>query len=202
MSSEPLLATWLLDRCGADEGLVGDLIEQYRQRRSKAWFWREVAVAATVSCWRTVANHKWLALRAIATGWLVWFAYNVTLGGLLAEGLPRAAAAGGDWSWRVWTTYGGLLMTGVRYSGWIANGWIIGRLHRPYQTAMVLVYVAFSIVMCVPSLVTLLADTFGHPRYNPTPTGMALAILSLLVGGVLSAAPWTSPNCPRAALKV
>lgn len=185
----PLVATWLLERWSVDEALIGDLVEQYQRKRSAAWYWREVLVALFVSGCRTIASHKWLAVRAILTGWLVWFLWSLTFGRALDRSLEQLALASGAGTSSGWSAYGYLAIRILKYAGWIANGWIIGRFHRPYQTAMVLVYIAFSLVMCVPSLIAFLADALGHPRYHPTPSGIALTVLCLFIGGMLSTHP-------------
>jgi hypothetical protein len=47
MRQPPRLATWLLHRFGVHESLIGDAIEQYDRRRSRRWYWKQVAVAVT-----------------------------------------------------------------------------------------------------------------------------------------------------------
>ncbi len=47
-SQPPRVATWLLKRLtakGKNEALVGDLLEDFTQRRSAAWYWRQVLAA-------------------------------------------------------------------------------------------------------------------------------------------------------------
>ena len=45
----PRLATWLLRRCGpANDALLGDLLEEYREGRSARWYWRQVVIAMFV----------------------------------------------------------------------------------------------------------------------------------------------------------
>jgi hypothetical protein len=44
----PKLASWVLERWGSPyhgESLAGDLIEQYQEGRSRAWYWRQVLAA-------------------------------------------------------------------------------------------------------------------------------------------------------------
>jgi hypothetical protein len=43
--SEPTIAVVLLERFCRDESLAGDILEEYQHRRSRAWLWRQVAVA-------------------------------------------------------------------------------------------------------------------------------------------------------------
>lgn len=59
----PALALWLLGRCGSAsyaESLAGDLIEEYRQGRSRGWLWREVAVALGVALLRFIRAMPWM----------------------------------------------------------------------------------------------------------------------------------------------
>lgn len=43
--SEPRVAITLLQSFCRDEALVGDILEEYEQRQSRFWLWRQVAVA-------------------------------------------------------------------------------------------------------------------------------------------------------------
>jgi hypothetical protein len=60
-------ATWILERLGIDDALVGDLLECGRGR-SALWFWKQILIAAGTGIWRAILGHKLLALRAVVTG--------------------------------------------------------------------------------------------------------------------------------------
>jgi uncharacterized membrane protein len=47
--SEPTVAVALLQVFCRDEALVGDILEEYEFRRSRAWLWRQVGVAVIFS---------------------------------------------------------------------------------------------------------------------------------------------------------
>jgi hypothetical protein len=50
-SEPPSLATWILDHAvpgGRDEGLAGDLLEEFRSGRSEGWYWRQVCSVAVI----------------------------------------------------------------------------------------------------------------------------------------------------------
>jgi hypothetical protein len=49
------------------EALIGDLIEQYRRRRSSAWNWRQGLAAISVTAYQDIRDHKLLAVRVILT---------------------------------------------------------------------------------------------------------------------------------------
>jgi hypothetical protein len=42
--TEPRVAVTLLQAFGRDEALVGDILEEFEHRQSRAWLWRQVAV--------------------------------------------------------------------------------------------------------------------------------------------------------------
>lgn len=47
MRQPPRVVTWLLERFGVRESLVGDLIEQYEHGRSLRWFCQQALLAVT-----------------------------------------------------------------------------------------------------------------------------------------------------------
>ena len=67
----PAVASWLLERFCTDPGLKGDLIEEYGARRSTAWYWKQAIIAVSVYPFSQIIEHKWLAVRAIMTGYLI-----------------------------------------------------------------------------------------------------------------------------------
>jgi hypothetical protein len=78
-SRPPLIAAWILDRFGSDpetEAIAGDLVERYRQRRSRLWYWREVTVAILRGIWSEFRQHTLLVLIAIAMGWILAFVWH------------------------------------------------------------------------------------------------------------------------------
>lgn len=72
------VAVRILDRCGVDEAIIGDLLEIYEARPSAFRIWREVAAALLGHLVQHIRDHKPQALRqagfAVATLWLVSFA--------------------------------------------------------------------------------------------------------------------------------
>jgi hypothetical protein len=73
-SVPPVFATWLLKHLSfsnTDDALVGDLLEEFSQRRSAAWYWRQVLVAILVGFGKTVRHHWALVIRAVACGFAV-----------------------------------------------------------------------------------------------------------------------------------
>jgi hypothetical protein len=168
----PAVATWLLERFCADVALAGDLVEQYREGRSVTWYWKQAIAAVSVYSVSQILEHKWLAIRAIATGYLFWyFLNNMFLHGVLKPVMDTSAL-------RVAYIF-------IGYVFWIANGWIIARLHRPYSTAMVMAYVLWAIVASVPAVYDALNDPNGRALGWELGSRMA-TLLSITIGGLLS----------------
>ena len=88
-----------------------------------------------------ILEHKWLAVRAIATGYVIWYVFNATL----LRGVVRPVDLGMDDD-----AAAARRTSSSAYALWLGNGWIIAKLHRPYSTAMVLAYVLWAIVASVP----------------------------------------------------
>jgi hypothetical protein len=78
-SEPPSLATWILDHAvpgGRDEGLAGDLLEEYRSGRSAGWYWRQVFSATVIGFTRMLGGNGALILFAalwslFAPAWLL-----------------------------------------------------------------------------------------------------------------------------------
>ena len=67
-------AVRLLDRCGVDDAVVGDLLELYEARPSAVRLWREVLMAVFARGVRHVRENKPQTLRRVATGIaVIWF---------------------------------------------------------------------------------------------------------------------------------
>ena len=72
-TNPPALATALLERFippRTSAGLIGDLIEEQRNGRSRAWYWQQTIMALTTSALRQAREHKLQATSAIFLGYL------------------------------------------------------------------------------------------------------------------------------------
>jgi hypothetical protein len=75
----PRVATWLADRFLTNrtrESLIGDLMEQYREGRSTAWYWGQVLRAVAASTTAELIAHKFMALRALVVGLVLYFLFS------------------------------------------------------------------------------------------------------------------------------
>ena len=76
----PRLAVWMLKRFGSgpdNAALLGDLAEQYAEKNSAWWYWRQTLGGIVVTTFKDIRNHKLLTLRALIVGWFVfWFLWS------------------------------------------------------------------------------------------------------------------------------
>jgi hypothetical protein len=176
----PVVATWLLECFCPDPGLAGDLIEEYARRQSVLWYWKQAVMAVGAFSTSQIREHKWLTVRAIAIGYVIWYIFNATL----LKGVVRPWMSPD-------TTIEQAAYLILGYSVWVANGWTIAKLHRPYSTAMVFAYVLWSIVASVPPVYSLAVNALSGSA-----DGVSLALeivkrlitlLALMSGGALVA---------------
>jgi hypothetical protein len=179
-SHPPVVASWLLECFCPDPGLAGDLIEEYARRQSALWYWKQAVMAVGAYSTSQIREHKWLAVRAIAIGYAIWYVFNATLLRTIVR----------PW-WGPDTTMEQAAYLALMYSVWLANGWIIAKLHRPYSTAMVLAYVVWSIVASVPPVYERAVDAFagsaGGAALGWEILRRLVTIVTLMSGGVLAA---------------
>ena len=198
----PAMASWLVERFCADPGLAGDLIEEYARRRSVLWYWRQAFAAVGAYSTSQIRQHKWLTIRAIATGYVIWYVLNVTL----LQGVIHPWMASD-------TTLVKTAYMVLAYVLWLANGWTIAKLHRPHSTAMVFAYVVWSVVASVPPVyeaaLSAFAGSSGGSALAWELFTRSIVVVTLLAGGTLAvyrdqlkqtrtASPGWPPGSPRA----
>jgi hypothetical protein len=192
----PRFATWLLKRFGSagrTESLTGDLVEQFRKGRSASWYRRQAIGSILAAIVRDVSGHKLLALRAATVGlasmWIFWALASVPLriiwvlsnGGLYVGGHWMTL----DYSWMHYRGYMALLLIVVGSAG---SGWIVARLHRDHQTAMVLAFLV-TLVLAAAAQLVIQVRLVGwpiRPMIHSVPTIIVLFVvtpISALVGG-------------------
>ena len=174
-SLSSVAGTWLLDRFCGEPAVAGDLLQEYHRRQSALWYWKEVACAMCAYSASTIWEHRWLALRSIATGWI--FTQVVIRVGMRDivhpwwDGVAPPA-----------------LYPFIAYVPWLLNGWIIGRLHRPYSTAMVCAYAVWLIVRSIGPVYAAAAGALaGAPgsAFWWEFSSRLSTVLVMIVGGVL-----------------
>jgi len=195
-SESPSVATWLLEHftCGQrNDSLIGDIIEEYRCDRSRAWFWKEAVGAILVSFGTEIRANGLLVLRAVTIGWATLY-----LGRFLLGSWPYMLSSPFDR--RVPEAFDPLGHNGfIWWIFWIPvtamSGWIVGRFHRTHR-AMVLIFSASVLswnLRMLPWICTLSIDVFSNSRYLPylisNLAGFTLPPASILLAGL-----WNGPH--------
>jgi hypothetical protein len=173
----PVVTTWLIERFCGEPAIAGDLIEEFHERQSVLWFWRQAMIAIFMCSATRIWDHKWLAIRAVVTGWV--FASLVIQIGMREIVHPWWDAVAPP-----------ALYPLVASVAWLGNGWLIGRLHRPYSTAMVCAYALWLVIRSVSPLYSAAVDAlagvegsaFGWQLWS-----RATSVLVMVWGGVLYA---------------
>ena len=131
----PVVATWVLETLGSDprnDQIVGDLVEQHSQGRSQIWYWRQVVAAVIIGLFRQINGHKFLAVRAVVTGWVAWYlvreAVAVGLSPTLVPLSMRLPVVVFFVWWIIWFLH------------CVICGSVVGRLHRANRIPMVLIF--------------------------------------------------------------
>ena len=202
----PPVATWLLHQFRPDDAaLAGDLLEEMADGRSQAWYWRQVLRAIVARTMKEVRRHPYVALHAMATGWIVLLLTFVLFGDLVAEAIaealwgwtrPEAYRTGYWWPFHVSATI-------VSYTGFAVSAYAVVRLHRlsmllPYALSVVVVLVtsaAFFDWLARPiamphSLFYLVSVSLPYTWRS----GFILAPLVILMSGLTCAALETDSN--------
>jgi hypothetical protein len=82
----PKMAVWLLKQWASPyqcDSLAGDLLEMYRDGRSRSWYWRQVVAALLIARLRTL---RMLSRTALANA-IVRFLNALLLAGIIALGV-------------------------------------------------------------------------------------------------------------------
>src|SRR5262245_44215895 len=89
------------------DAVLGDLAEQYQQKDSAMWYWRQTMTAIPVTLVRETWTHKAVAARALLIGWGLWVVYvmlilplftSYFLGDNLGVGIQSRDPIGTAWS--------------------------------------------------------------------------------------------------------
>jgi hypothetical protein len=140
-------------------------------------------LTTTATVFKEIRHHKLLALRAIVCGWAVLSLYVLLFYPLL-DFLTTLAI------WSSWWRYGKipiLAMTCVSIIFCMVSGWLVGRLHHAYKTAMVSIY-AVSVGGVIFTgfflgIIKMLQRGFPQPHFLLSLLGNLADVLAILVGG-------------------
>jgi hypothetical protein len=147
----PAMASWcLVNLSDPDEGLLGDMFEEYQRRRSRRWYWRQVAIAIVVDFGRNVWNHKLETMQAIFT---MLAALGVGARAVV-EPLIRLAHATFDRGWSLppasWTDVFVWMAAALFFANTVIAGMLIARLHPARRATMTLACVTFVALWNLP----------------------------------------------------
>ena len=205
----------MLKRFGSgpnNDAVLGDLAEQYLQKASAMWYWRQAMKAIPVSFFREIQGHKWIAARALLTGWGMW----ILCGKAMIFPFVSPFFSGNGWD--VWIGPGQPIKTAWSFmwmpvlgpfssNQWAGLrhvypfvfavalplmvgamcGWLVVRYHREQQTGVVLLFAGslllMNLVLFGPFII------FGGPPVanvvGPLAANVAASVLGILFGGGL-----------------
>ncbi len=150
------------------DALLGDIAEE-APRRSRIWYWSQLLAIVVVASWHDTRKHPWLALRAIATGFV---ALTVCFGVALAVGRVL---------WLLWP-YDPLGVVATNALGFALSGWAIVRFHRVHGIAMAMPFLIMMTLYALVVLAILATDT--GPGTRPMPFRQFIAIFGTMFASV------------------
>lgn len=193
----PRAATWLLERLGSAarfDPLIGDLVEQFAAGRSRLWFWRQAAGALGIHVLETLRTHALSFISAVLAGCLLnslWqfgcsLAFQPVYAGL-------TAVKQHPWTFGAFARLTGMQANMIaEYALCLTSAWLVTRLHRAHQRAVLL---AFTAALIAQSLPTIAQPFDGAPDSGfliSLATHVILTVLRVactLVGGLLAIRP-------------
>jgi len=167
--------------------LIGDLMEEYSNGRSNAWYWKQVLMAVAIAFYREISAHKLLAVRAVLVGYVFAEVACSMLELPLFNLLKRFAFGSGLVAGTRWAhgyIYPWAVITCLGAAG---IGWVVARLHRSHQPAMVFAYAVAQLLLGLPELCRLLVNALDDTRFLFSLLAFvvvfALSIVGTLLGG-------------------
>jgi hypothetical protein len=167
----PRHATWLLERLGGIsdfDPLIGDLAEQFAQGRSRFWYWWQTTGVLGLELVRILRAHGLSFIAAVLAGcvltqlWMVGSAYAFQP---LYVNLPHVSG-------HAWTAAALLRVAGMQLNAFsngvltFATVWMVIRVHRAHQRAVLMVFVVALMAPRLPGIVRLFIDAATHGRFT------------------------------------
>jgi hypothetical protein len=181
----PRPAAWLLVRLGGVsdlDPLVGDLAEQFAQGRSRYWYWWQTTGVLGLELLRFLRTHGLsfvaavLVGDALTQGWRLGSSYAFQP---FYAHLPQVTS-------HTWTVTALLWVAGMQLNA-ISNAvltfatvWMVIRVHRAHQRAVLMVFVLALTAPRLPGIARLLIDAATHGRFT-------FALVPLIVPTALQA---------------
>jgi hypothetical protein len=165
------------------------LLEQWRQRRSRIWYWQQVLTAIAVGFTRSLRAHKLLTVRALLVGWFfVWITgvadwvaewvglmgrpwwdafYFPTMGIRLYHLVSDLTPTSGTFADRVQVEIF-LQLVGIVTLA-TASGWLVSRFHRPLHGPMLVADFGSFAVVAVLTWAFVVSAFLPVLFFEPTP---------------------------------
>ncbi len=191
----PRAATWLLQQLAAGprvEPLIGDLLEQFAQGRSRLWYWRQALGALGQQFLERQRPSAPSFIGAILAGCVLTSVWQTGCS-LVFQGVYVNLA---QVKQHPWTLDAVAHLAGMQanmaseYAMYFAAAWLVIHVHRTHQRAVLLAFVAAIFGRRLPSMVHLaLGGAAGPELWVPLATQLILAGLAtacILVAGLWS----------------
>jgi hypothetical protein len=190
----PRAATWLLERLGGGsrfEPLIGDLVEQFASGRSRFWFWRQAAGALANPILEALRRHAFSFISAVLAGCVlnsIWqFGCSLAFQPVYVN---LAAVKQHPWALEAFARLAGMQANmAAEYALCFTSAWLVTRLHRAHQRAVLLAFMAVIVAQSLPSIAQSIdgAPDSGFVVSLTTHVVLtALRVACTLVGGLLA----------------
>jgi hypothetical protein len=149
--------------------LIGDLTEQFAAGRSGLWYWRQAGGALLLDLHRALRTHALSFVAAVLVGYVLtslWLFANSLVFGSLYHSL--------DASRHPLTVNMLMRFMGLRVSQSsitvlvFISGWIVTRIHRAHQRAVLMAFVIAVIAQRVTGLTQLIANVINDSQLSPS----------------------------------
>ncbi len=190
--SPPWLATRLLEGLGSGTWtgeLIGDLTEQFAAGRSRVWYWRQVGGALVLDLGRSLRRHGVSFVAAVLVGYALtslWLSAN----SLAFQSVYHSLDAGRHaLTPATFMRFLGLRAAQASVASLVfVSGWIVTRIHRAHQRAVLLVFVVAVVAQRLPGIAQRLAVGIDGsqplPALIPEIVHMAIQAVFTLVAGL------------------
>jgi hypothetical protein len=189
----PRAAIWLLERLGGSrfEPLIGDLVEQFASGRSRFWLWRQTAGALANRFLAVLRTHALSFSSAVLAGcalnWLWQFGCSFAFQSVYVN---LAAVKQHPWAFGAFARLAGMQANmAAEYALCFTSAWLVTRIHRAHQRAVLLVFTAVIIAQSLPSIAQPMDGAPDSSFVVSLTTHVVLTVLRVactLIGGLLA----------------
>ncbi len=190
----PRAATWLLERLGRGprfDPLIGDLVEQFEAGRSRLWYWRQATGALASLVFGALRKHAPSFIGAILAGCVLTSLWQLACSlAFQPIYVNLAEVKQHPWSLQALLRLAGMQANmAAAYALCFTSAWLVTRVHRAHQRAVLLAFVTALIARALP--------TIAQPFDGAPDTGFAVSVAThiiltalqvacTLVGGLLA----------------